>query len=339
MKFHYLATSCFAALVSVFAASKAVAVTVDTPLGPYEGLSSSGADAFLGIQYATVGPRFSRSILNEETHQGVDATTYGPYCLQALPAGSEEVLGVYAAQEQDEECLYLNIWRPSVATSFSMLPTMVYIHGGGFNFGSAAEPTYSGANLAAEHGIVVVNLNYRLGLFGFLVSGENGYGGLNGIHDQINALTWVSKHIESFGGNPNDVTVFGESAGGFSVCMLCVSPLARGLFHRSISQSGDCALGIAQPNDAQGGAQITAMILKMTNSSSVAELSNATLFPAQELAPFSTADRIGWPTVDGWVLPNKPSHLYGNTKNIVPTDMILGSNSYRRWIGMAASKG
>lgn len=307
---------------------------VDTSLGRIIGITTDeSVDAFLGIQFAQVGPRFSTStLIDTPWTDPINATSFGPYCWQAIPPGGEETLSVYTQQPQDEECLYLNIWRPvanvTTNSSSSLLTTMVYVHGGGFNFGSAAEPIYNGANLARDHNVVVVSMNYRLGLFGFLVTGENGKGGLNGIHDQITALQWVQRHIQSFGGNPSNVTVFGESAGSMSVCMLCVSPLAKGLFHQSIQQSGECAVGLSIPNTPEVGAQNTATILESLNASSVNDLANATLYPAKDIAPFSTKSLIGWHTVDGWVLPKQPKELYSDSTNIIPTSMLIGSNSY-----------
>lgn len=310
---------------------------VDTTLGKILGFTTASndtVDAFLGIQYATVEKRFQPSTLADTPWQSpLNATSYGSTCWQALPPGSDAsvVNAVNALPPQDEDCLFLNIWRPHNTNADTLLPVMVYIHGGGFNFGSGSELIYNGEKLAARDQydeVIVVTLNYRLGMFGFLVQNESGLGGLNGIHDQIQALTWVHNHIQAFGGDPDNVTIFGESAGSMSVCMLNVSPLAKGLFHRSIQQSGECAVGLATPNTAQVGAQNTETILNMLNASSVDTLSNATLYPAAMIAPYSAASLIGWHTVDGWVLPKQPRELYSEPDSIVPTDMIVGSNSY-----------
>jgi para-nitrobenzyl esterase len=149
----------------------------------------------------------------------------------------------------DEDCLYLNVWRPNVAASGS--PVMVWIHGGGFTTGSAADlvPTsidhlwYDG-RFFAERGVVVVSINYRLGVFGFFahpaLAAEDSPVGNQGLLDQQLALRWVQDNIAAFGGDPDNVTIFGESAGAGSVCMHTVSPGSRGLFHRAISQSGGC---------------------------------------------------------------------------------------------------
>lgn len=137
-----------------------------------------------------------------------------------------------------EECPYLNVWRPE--GNQTDLATMVWIHGGGFAIGSGADQIHSGANLARDQNVLLVSLNYRLGLLGFLPQDELGTGGMNGIHDQIIALEFVKKYISFFGGNVDNITVFGESAGAESICMLIVAPAARGLFRRAILQSGEC---------------------------------------------------------------------------------------------------
>lgn len=300
-------------------------VTIDTTFGQVTGISSDdGVDSFLGIKFANVGERFSRSSLIETQSEPVNATSYGPYCYQAFFEG----MGDLPPLPQDEDCLYLNIWRPSNATSDSSLSTMVWIHGGGFIFGSGAEELYNGANLARED-VVVVTLNYRLGLFGSLVTDNDGTGGLNGIDDQINGLKWVKNHIASFGGNPDDVTIFGESAGSISVCIISISPLAKGLFHRAIQQSGECVYSPAVvPRDAAFGVQQTEFMLNLTGAASVADLTSATSFPAIEIAPLSGMANLWWLTVDGLVLTNHPSQLYADSNNINPTDMIIGSTSY-----------
>jgi len=263
-------------------------VIVETSLGPIVGLAGvdeDGVDSFKGIQYAVVGDRFSRSTLIDDVviadgdtaASSIDATSYGPFCYQSMVPGSALV---FAGVQEDEECLYLNVWRPSSASNdTSLLPVMVWIHGGGFVFGSGAEPIYNGAKMAGTQNVVVVTINYRLGLFGGLVTGENGEGGANFLEDQINALRWVQDHIESFGGDPNDVTIFGESAGAISVCVLAVSPLAQGLFRRSIQQSGECIFGIIQPNTAEQGANLTQQVLRATGASSISDLGDASSFP------------------------------------------------------------
>ena len=141
-----------------------------------------------------------------------------------------------------EDCLYLNIWTPAKSAD-DRLPVMVWIHGGGFDHGTGAASGYDGENLASK-GAVVVTINYRVGVFGFLALPEltaespHHASGNYGLLDQIAALEWVQRNIAAFGGDPTRVTIFGESAGAESVSVLMASPLARGLFTRAIAESG-----------------------------------------------------------------------------------------------------
>ena len=170
-----------------------------------------------------------------------DATAYSKACVQ--PSTTE---GFYAQDPipQSEDCLYLNVWAPA-GGSDAKNAVMVWIHGGAFIQGTGNAPLYDGESLARA-GVVLVSVNYRLGLLGFLahpaLSAESAHGasGNQGIHDQIAALEWVRDNIASFGGDPGNVTIFGESAGSMSVCYLTATPLAKGLFQKAIGQSGGC---------------------------------------------------------------------------------------------------
>ena len=166
-----------------------------------------------------------------------------------------------------EDCLNLNIWTPAAADS-DRLPVMVWIHGGGFQAGAGPEPRHDGDALARK-GVVVVTINYRLGVFGFLAhpeltreSGRKSSGNY-GLLDQVAALRWVRDNIAAFGGNPQNVTIFGESAGSFAVSALMASPPAAGLFHRAIGESGGYftagmrnAGAAAAGGDRAGGAEV-----------------------------------------------------------------------------------
>ena len=171
----------------------------------------------------------------------LDATQFGDRCHQ--PTGG---VGFYATPPQptSEDCLYLNVWT-SADNAAASQPVMVWIHGGAFIMGSGSEPMYHGKSLATED-VVVVTINYRLGLLGFFahpaLSAESttGVSGNQGLHDQVAALRWVQKNIAAFGGDPGNVTIFGESAGSMSVCYLVASPAAKGLFQKAIGQSGGC---------------------------------------------------------------------------------------------------
>jgi para-nitrobenzyl esterase len=222
---------------------------------------------------------------------------------------------VYADQLFDdpgpsEDCLTLNVWTPARSSS-RRLPVMVWIYGGGFEGGGSSEPRHDGEALARK-GVVVVTFNYRVGVFGFLahpeLSRESGRGtsGNYALLDQIAALRWVKANVAAFGGDPENVTIFGESAGASSVCALMTSPLARGLFHRAIGESGsslydqtDPALGESAParTEAVGVAFARALgadtLAEMRARSTEAVLAAATKPKAMRFLP----------TLDGWVLP------------------------------------
>lgn len=210
------------------------------------GLATSDEEirVFKGIPYATppVGDlRWQPPHPVEPWTEVRDATQFAPKCWQPnLDAGFYRS----DAQRVSEDCLYLNVWTGAKKQSDS-LPVMVWIHGGAFIMGGGSESFYDGTSLASG-GIVFVSLNYRLGVLGFLahtaLSAESpiGISGNQGLHDQIAALKWVQDNISAFGGDPSNVTIFGESAGSMSVCYLVASPLTTGLFHKAIGQSGGC---------------------------------------------------------------------------------------------------
>ncbi|XP_049861359.1 fatty acyl-CoA hydrolase precursor, medium chain-like isoform X4 [Schistocerca gregaria] len=192
-------------------------------------LSSSGRHtlAFYNIPFAKppVGPLRFKSPEPPAAWEHIrDATTPGPSCSQLSLDGLKG----------SEDCLYLNVFTPELRPK-ELLPVMVWIHGGGFMEGSATTYEYG---YLMDYDVVVVAINYRLGPLGFLSTGDEASPGNYGFKDQVAALRWVKENIEAFGGDPGSVTIFGESAGGASTHYLMLSPLAKGLFHRSISQSG-----------------------------------------------------------------------------------------------------
>jgi para-nitrobenzyl esterase len=212
-------------------------VTVPTTAGPVRGRRTGEVTVFAGIPYAAppFGPRRLRPPQPPEPWSGVrDAFAYGPAAPQPgyLPAMAA-LLG--DAKEQGEDCLNLNVWTPAPGRTGGRLPVMVWIHGGAFRNGAGSLPAYDGARLAAD-GVVCVTLNYRLGAEGFLLL-PDGTANL-GLLDQIAALEWVRDNIAGFGGDPDNVTVFGQSAGAIGITALMAMPGARGLFRRAITQSG-----------------------------------------------------------------------------------------------------
>jgi para-nitrobenzyl esterase len=167
-----------------------------------------------------------------------DATKYGAHCAQGRVFADM----VFQDAGPSEDCLFLNVYAPASATKKSKLPVMFWIHGGGYSGGGSSEPRHNGDFLPTK-GVVLVTINYRLGVFGFLVTDElakegNGAAGNYGLLDMVAALRWVRNNIAAFGGNPDNVTIFGESAGSFAVSTLMASPMAQGLFHKAIGESG-----------------------------------------------------------------------------------------------------
>jgi para-nitrobenzyl esterase len=204
-----------------------------------------------------------------------------------------------------EDCLYINVWTPAKSAQ-DRLPVMVWIHGGGFREGSGAETAWAGDNLAKK-GVVYVNFNYRLNIFGFLAhpdltkESEHHSSGNYAFLDQIAALRWVARNIAQFGGDPSQVTIFGQSAGASSVGVLMASPLAKGLFHRAVGQSGGISRGAPLAQAEQSGAKLAASL----GAGSIAELRAK---PAGEVLKAGSSFTVA--TVDGWVLPEDAVSIF-----------------------------
>lgn len=232
-------TSLFA--LTLLLAGTAQAQEVRTDRGTLRGATAEGVASFKGIPYAAapVGPLRWHAPMPVPGWTGTrDAAGYGNDCVQARMPGDL----ANTTLPMSEDCLFLNVWTPRPRAG-AKLAVMVYIHGGGFSTGSGSAAILDGSRLAAR-GVVVVTFNYRLGRFGFFatpaLTREAG-GGPTGnwaLMDQLAALQWVKRNIASFGGDPANVTIFGESAGGESVSRLMVSPAAKGLFAKAIAASG-----------------------------------------------------------------------------------------------------
>ena len=228
-------------LISAIGASGMAYAQVKTTGGLVQGttIGATGIRAFKGIPYAAppVGDLRWQPPRPVVPWQGVrDATKFGAACLQG------KIFGDISFDNISEDCLTLNIWTPA-RTAAERLPVMVWIHGGGFQAGAGGENRHDGEAFARK-GVVLVTINYRLGIFGFFAhpaltreSGRQASGNY-GMFDQIAALRWVQSNIAAFGGHPRNVTIFGESAGSFAVSALMASPLARGLFQKAIGESG-----------------------------------------------------------------------------------------------------
>jgi para-nitrobenzyl esterase len=210
---------------------------VETSLGKVAGKAREGHWSYRAIPFAKppLGELRFAAPQPAEPWTGVrDATRYSAIALQ----GAVFAPGVGAEGIQSEDCLYLNVYTP--AADGAQRPVMFFLHGGAFTVGSASARLYDGAKLAAQHDVVVVTTNYRLGALGYLPIGETNRGSL----DQLAALRWVHANIARFGGDASNVTIFGESAGATSVCLLLAMPSARGLFARAIVQSAPLALDL-----------------------------------------------------------------------------------------------
>jgi para-nitrobenzyl esterase len=230
-------------VMAVMATSTAIAASkvISVDGGKLRGSESAGISSWKGIPFAAppLGANRWRAPQPVSAWNGVrDATEYGHDCMQVPFPSDAAPLGTAPA----EDCLYANIWRPSGGAR--KLPVIFWIYGGGFVNGGASPPTYSGANLAKQ-GLLVFSANYRVGRFGTFahpqltkINADDGKLGNYGYLDQIAALDWVHDNIAAFGGDPDNVTLIGESAGGFSVHTLVTSPLARGLFHKAVVMSG-----------------------------------------------------------------------------------------------------
>ncbi|WP_246649036.1 carboxylesterase/lipase family protein [Bradyrhizobium canariense] len=273
---------------------------------------ASGVIAFKGIPYAAppVGPLRWCAPQPPAPWDGVrDARVFGAGCLSALE--NDQRPG-----PRDEDCLYLNVWTAAKRAD-EKRPVMVWIHGGGFQFGSSANPATDGNALAVK-GVVVVSFNYRLGIFGFLAHPDldmEAPSGNYGLQDQLAALRWVKANIAGFGGDPDNVTLFGESAGAMAVGILMASPLAHGLFHKAIGQSG--AFWDGKHGPLQGFEEARARGLAFARQRGNGSIAALRSMPADRLnaaAPWSfrTSPVVTAfsPSIDGHVVPDVPARRF-----------------------------
>jgi len=225
------------------------ALTVKTAQGKVQGKTTNDGKvkAFLGLPYAAppVGELRWKAPEGPAKWKGVrDATKYGSRCEQGRVYSDM----VFLDPGPSEDCLFLNVYAPAAAKGNSKLPVMFWIHGGGYSGGASSEPRHSGDALPTK-GVVLVTINYRLGVLGFMATEEmakeaDGHAGNFGLLDMVAALRWVNANIAKFGGDPKNVTIFGESAGSFAVSTLMASPMAQGLFAKAIGESGAAFGGV-----------------------------------------------------------------------------------------------
>lgn len=304
-------------------ASASLASPVATDAGLIEGVAEGGIRVYRGIPYAAapIGDRRWRAPQQAPKWEGVrSSVSFSPVCPQQGHYPPEA-----PPEPMSEDCLTLNVWAPEGAAD-AKLPVMVWVHGGGLVNGSGSTPIYWGDELA-KRGVIVVTFNYRLGALGFLahpeLNDESAHGGSGnyGLLDQIAALTWVQRNIAAFGGDPDQVTIFGQSSGSISVSALVASPRAKGLFRRAIGQSG----GLFEPLEfdprftPEGAA---AYGLRFAQRAGAASLSALRELPADALVgvPFGPQFNI-----DNLALTKSPYDAYA-TGDVNDVDLLLGAN-------------
>jgi para-nitrobenzyl esterase len=309
--------------------------------------SNTGLSVFRGIPYAAapLGARRWRSPVPHVPRKGVqDATTFGPACPQ-LQGNSRfyqfvaEQLGkspdlVPLMQNISEDCLYLNVWSGNL-NGKDKLPVMVWIYGGSNINGYAQEPEYNGLKLASK-GVVYVSLNYRVGALGYMAhkglsaESESGVSGNYGILDQIAALKWVKSNIEAFGGDPDNITIFGESAGAANTVTLMASPLAKGLFHRAISQSGGYPVdGFYTLNQAEDlGSKIAGHLSVEDTENPAKSIEGMRALGWEAIVQGAVDSKAGYYSavnIDGWLLPDALATIYAQGV-VNGVDLMIGTN-------------
>lgn len=315
----FVVICCVAAAVPASAGNPLV---VKTDRGKVRGKLSPDKKVriFLGIPYAAppVGPLRWRPPQPAKKWHGVRAATeWGHRCIQTAPFPDM----IFRDPGQSEDCLNLNVWTPAKHKR-AKLPVMVWIYGGGYTGGATSEARQDGVYLAHK-GVVVVSMNYRLGIFGFYVSpglaaeSPHHAAGNYGLMDQTAALRWVKKNIRRFGGNPKNVTLFGESAGSISVSAQMASPLARGLFVRAIGESGASASGrhgLAFPSLAKREKTDPELAREELGTSNLAKLRAMSWQEILAKLQAHKGRRHFWPDVDGWFLPQPVAQIYAEGK-------------------------
>ena len=298
----------------------------------------SGRAEFLGIPFAQppVGDLRWHQPVAPKAWDGVrDAKAFGSPCAQNIAGDWNR----HDAEISKEDCLYLNVITPQWSPK-TLLPVMFWIHGGANTGGTASAQLYKDGTLE-DHGIVLVTANYRLGVFGFFAHPEltresaHHASGNYAILDQIAALEWVRDNIARFGGDPHNITVFGQSAGALDTGLLMTSPLSKSLFQKAIAESGTVLLAQQLPLSVaeRGGVKFAERLhapaegsLKYLRNLSTAELLKAALVSQQNQGPEAAPDYHPWPVVDGWVFPQSPTAVFASgQESAIP--FIIGNNS------------
>jgi para-nitrobenzyl esterase len=342
-----------AALALGLAGAAHAADVVKVESGQLQGVAKDGVIAFKGVPYAAapVGDLRWRPPQPAAKWSGIrSAAEYGHDCAQKPFPSDAAPLGTAPA----EDCLVLNVWRPESAPANAKLPVMVWIYGGGFVNGGSSPDVYSGHQFAKQ-GVVLVSFNYRLGRFGFFahpaLSKESPKGPLGnyGFMDQIAALKWVQKNIAAFGGDPGNVTIFGESAGGFSVHTLMTTPAAKGLFHKAIVESGGGRGNITPgrrvsgqaPGGPPSGEQVGLAFAKSVGieGEDAAALAALRKLPADTVVSGLNMMTMFTPTyagpmIDGQIVVDEPGRIYAAGGGAA-VPLMVGANSMDIGFSMA----
>ncbi|HBK47183.1 MAG TPA: carboxylesterase [Xanthomonadaceae bacterium] len=331
------AAGALTALLAVFCSSQGLAMpkaesapVVDTAAGRVQGLAEGPLQVFKGIPFAAppVGALRWKAPAPVQAWSGVkDATQFGPACIQP----SNRVQSIYAQDigATSEDCLSLNVWAPADARN---APVLVWIHGGALRTGSSKEPFYDGARLA-RRGVVVVSINYRLGVLGYLAHPElsaesaQGVSGNYGVLDQIAALQWVKDNIGGFGGDPSNVTVAGESAGALSVMYLLAAPPARGLFHKAILQSAYMISTPALKNGVHGEFAAEDVGRFVAGKLAAPDIAALRARSGQDVTDAAAAAGFApWAAIDGQVLTRQLVETFERGEQ-APVPILVGFNS------------
>ena len=310
-------------------AGESLGPIVETGPGTLEGehvAADDGVLVFRGVPYAEapVGENRWRAPVAQSSWEGTrSATTFGPACWQRLTP--ESSIYTRGDLDRDEDCLYLNVWTAAEQASEAR-PVMVWFHGGGHTGGWGSAKIFDGTALANK-GVVLVTINYRLGPFGFLAhpaltaESPHASSGNYGLLDKVAALEWVRDNIAAFGGDPGNVTIFGQSAGSWSVCYLTASPLAAGLFHKAIGHSGGCFRGGRPDLTAAQEAGLAAAAELGVERDDAGAL---TALRALDAEAVLDSDLGSGAIVDGWFMPRPaPAIFEAGEHNDVP--VIVGA--------------
>ena len=291
---------------------------IELTTGRIQGILDDGIAVFRGIPYADppIGELRWKAPQGPAPWHGVRKTEYfGPCAMQSTIPGDVGTLIGLATHETSENCLYLNVWTPGVDSA--KRPVLVWIHGGGNTAGSGSQPRINGRHLANRGDVVVVSFNYRLGAFGFLHAPEIGASGNEALLDQIYALRWVRREIAQFGGDPSNITVFGQSAGGFDIVCLMAMQEAKGCFDRAVPMSGS----LTEVRSSDEGADQTNALARAAGG-----FDKLRSLPSEQILQLQSAPGHRWgPVLEDNTLPKQPADSLATAEYIADMPLMIGT--------------